>query len=172
MGRKSPRVGKDARAGKSIAADSTAHNTVTWTRKAGRHCGDGLGFPDACSALSPSPLSPCRAELRGRSCLACIREGNWPMPVDWREGAASVASGRSVQAMRSASDGTWRVVVFLTGRMIDARYPVIACRSRGQAVELCHARARQLDPYGKLQQIGDGDWRLGNILIWVLGNGC
>lgn len=175
MERESPRAGQGARAGKSIAADGHGHSKTSKAkppeRKAGRRCGDAIGFPVGCVGDKPDALAECSAGLRRRQCLACIRTGAWPMPQEWQRGAMNIIGNPHVQALWSARDGVWRVVVFLGGFMVDGRFPVIACTTRNEATELAHVRARQLEPYAPLEQRGRDDWRCGRVLVWVTGNG-
>jgi len=171
MERGSPRARKSTRAGKSIAADDTAHTKIRPQRKAGRDRTDGgLGYPDACTGESDNPLAPCRAILRGKQCLACIRVADWPLGIDWNRGAAQMP-GASVQVVRSADDGCWFVVAFLGGFTVDPRFPVIACNDRTEAIELAHIRARHIEPAAPIEDRGGGDWRYGRLTVWVLSYG-
>jgi hypothetical protein len=173
---KSPRAGQGARAGKSIAADDPAHNIpsalVPFKRIAGRDRTDGgMGYPGGCAALSPDIDAVCTAQLRrGAQCILCRREGVVPDPAESRFGI-SIVGHRSVQACRSWHHGCWLVSVFRGGRLLDGRFPVIACRSRADAEELALARARQLEPFAPIEARGSGDWRLGRTLVLVLGDG-
>lgn len=173
---KSPRAGQGARAGKSIAADDPAHNTPSarapFKRIAGRdRCDGGMGYPGGCAAQSPEIDAVCAAQLRrGAQCLLCRREGVVPDPVDSRYGLF-IAGYRSVQAVKSWRHGAWLVSVFLGGRLLDGRFPVIACRSREEATELALARARQLEPFAPIEGRGVDDWRIGRTVVLVLGDG-
>lgn len=176
MERESPRAGKGARAGKSIAADGSA-NTKTSAgalpkRQEGRHCGETLGFPAGCAGEKPDALAECVAALRGRKCLACIRVADWPMPAEWPRGAMNIIGQAHIQILWSKRDNLWRVVTFIGGFMVDGRYPVIACKTKAEGIELAHVRARQLEPYAKIEHRGHDDWRCGRVMIWASGHGA
>lgn len=175
MERKSPRAGHSARAGRSKPADTTALTSSTvdgLERKPGEHRTDGgLGYPEGCSGLARKAVAACTVLLRKSKCLACVRSGNLPWPVEWPQGAARIIGHRSVQVLRSAGDGVWYCVAFTGGCQVDPRFPVIACRTRAEAVQLALKRGRQIEPYAPIEERGPGDWRMGSLFIWTLGDG-
>lgn len=175
MERVSPRAGKSARAGKSKPADTTALTSSAidgLERKPGiRRTDGGLGYPPGCSGLERNALAVCSVAVRKSQCLACVRSGNLPWPTDWQDGAANIVGHRSVQALRSAGNGCWFVVCFSRGFQVDPRFPVIACRTRAEAVQLALKRGRQIEPYAPIEERGPGDWRMGSLFIWTLGDG-
>ena len=139
-------------------------------RKAGRMVGDGIGFPKRCSALIADPLARCTAEFTGRRCLLCTRVGDWPLPAEIDDIGYNVIATRTVQIIRatSAPEG-YLVAVFVAGRLVDGRYPIIHCRTKAGAVELAHARARQIEPTASLTKFRDerDAWKCGSVLILV-----
>lgn len=176
MERKSPRAGGSARAGKSIAADLSAYTSsgdgAPVQRKAGlRRTDGGVGYPLGCPGLSAKSLAICSARLRGSPCLLCVRSGKLSLPAEWPQGAMNIVGSPSVQALRSGKDGVWYVVCFVGGCRVDPRYPVIACTTRAQAVDLGKKRARQISPGGVIEERGPGDYRVGSLILWVLGDG-
>ena len=175
MERVSPRAGKSARAGKSKPADTTALTSSTvdgLERRPGeRRTDGGFGYPEGCSGLERKALAACTVALRKSKCLACVRSGDLPWPADWRQGAANIVGHRSVQALRFAANGCWYVVCFTGGFQVDPRFPVIACKSRHEAVQLALKRGRQIEPYAPIEERGPGDWRMRSLIIWALGDG-
>jgi hypothetical protein len=175
MEQKSPRTGQGARAGKSVARDISALTSSTvdgLERKPGeRRTDGGLGYPEGCSGLARKALAVCTVPLRKSKCLACVRSGNLPWPVDWDQGAANIIGHRSVQALRSVPDGCWYVVAFTGGFQVDPRFPVIACKTRYEAVQLALKRGRQIEPFAPIEERAPGDWRMGSLFIWALGDG-
>jgi hypothetical protein len=175
MERKSPRTGQGARAVKSVARDTSALTISTvdgLERKPGeRRTDGGLGYPEGCSGLSRKALAVCAAGLRKSKCIACVRSGNLPWPADWPQGCANIIGTRSVQALRSARDGVWYCVAFTSGFQVDPRFPVIACKTRHEAVQFALKRGRQIEPYAPIEERGPGDWRMGSLFIWALGDG-
>lgn len=160
----------------SIAADITALSNSTadglLQRRPGcRRTDGGLGYPAGCTGLERKPLAACTAVLRKSRCLVCIRSGDLPFPVDWPQGAANIIGTRSVQVLRSLRDGVWYCVTFTGGYQVDPRFPVIACKTRHEAVQLALKRGRQLEPYAPIEERGPGDWRMGSLFIWALGDG-
>lgn len=141
-------------------------------RKPGRKCGDGIGFPVGCAGEKPDALALCTAMQRGRQCLACTRVADFPMPAEWQGNATRVMGGPSVQAVWSKREGKWFVLVLIAGTfMVDGRFPIVACSSQDEATEIAHVRARQIEPYAPLVRRGDGDWRCGRVVVWVLSHG-
>ena len=175
MERKSPRAGKSARAGKSVARDTTALTSSTdggLERKPGiRRTDGGLGYPPGCAGTERKALAVCTVALRKSKCLACVRSGDLPWPADWRQGAANIMGSRSVQVLRSARDGVWYCVAFTGSFQVDPRFPVIACKTRHEAVQFALKRGRQIEPYAPIEERGPGDWRMGTLFIWALGDG-
>jgi hypothetical protein len=174
MERKIPCAEQSARVGKSVAPDTTVLTISAidvLERKPGiRRTDGGLGYPPGCSGLEPKALAVCTVALRKSQCLACVRSGNPPGPADWQDGAANIVGHRSVQALRSAGNGCWFVVCFSRGFQVDQRFPVIACRTRAEAVQLALKRGRQIEPYAPIEERGPGDWRMGSLFIWTLGD--
>lgn len=131
----------------------------------------GCGFPKGCAGLQRHAIPICTARQRGEPCLLCVRSGALPVPAIWPQGAANILGHPSVQVIRSGKDGCWYVVCFVGGVHVDPRYPVIACRTQAQAVDLAKKRGRQIAPTATLEERGPGDWRRGPLFIWVLGYG-
>lgn len=140
-------------------------------RAAGRPSEDGRGFPPGCCALAQNALMRCRAELLGRSCLLCTRSGVLPSSVTWDEGPGwNVIGSRSVQAVKVAPRGPdcWQVAVFLPGRKVDSRYPIITCGSKERAIRLMFDRAWQIAPACPVPFGRDGEtWTCGDLYLTV-----
>lgn len=136
-------------------------------RRAGRHCGDGIGFPPGCAGLTAEPNSRCIAQDHGRSCLLCVRTGETALPCEIDDRGWDVA-GRSVQAVQS-NRGRWLVATFVGGRWLDPAYPMIRVQTKRQAIDLAWLRARQIEPRAPILPFGnDRDaWRCGNVMILV-----
>ncbi len=138
-------------------------------RKPGRQCGEVIGFPNGCAGLASDPLEHCRAMLRGKSCLLCVKSGDTALPTEITDRGWNIVGKRSVQAIKSTRfAGRWVVAVFIGGRMIDPRYPPIVCNERQEAIDLAFARARQIEPRGGIEAgRGDGEWTVGRVNVWT-----
>lgn len=136
----------------------------------GRECPGQLGFPAGCSAFNENPLVRCTAQQRGGTrCLLCKRVGDTPMPREINDIGWNIVGCPSVQIIRATrGDAAWLVVVMTSGRMVDPRWPIIACRDKQEAIDLAFKRARQIVPGRPVQpQPGDGAWQCGGLWIWV-----
>lgn len=140
-------------------------------RSAGRRSGDGLGFPPGCSGLATCALSRCTAETRGRECLLCLREGIHPAPTQWDEGPGwLIAAPMSVQAVKFKPRGpaNWAVVVFVQGRKVHGKYPVILCDTKERAIRLMFDRAWQIDQSCPVPFGSDGEtWKTRDLYLAV-----
>lgn len=103
----------------------------------------------------------------GRQCLLCERVGETAMPEEIDDRGWCVV-GRSVQAIQS-SRGRWLVAVFIGGRIIDPRFPLIKVPTKRQAIDLAQLRARQIEPTAPILPFSkDRDsWRCGGVMILV-----
>lgn len=133
----------------------------------GRTVAGQLGFPAGCSAAGKA-LDRCTAEQRGGQCLLCERRGDTPTPFEIDDIGYSIVGRASVQIIRSRSWVNMWLVAVLTGcRMVDPRWPIIACRSRETAIELAHLRAKQIEPRRAIKRMkGEGAWMCGSLYIW------
>lgn len=140
-------------------------------RTAGRRSAEGRGFPEGCSGEADSALTRCRAEVRGRDCMLCMRTGAFPAPAEWNSGPGwLVIAPMSIQAIKIAPSGKgcWAVAVFVQGRKVHGKYPVILCNSKKRAIRLMFDRAWQIDqscpvPFGR-----DGEtWKTRNLYLTV-----
>lgn len=140
-------------------------------RQPGRQCPGQLGFPAGCSALSCNPLARCTAQQRsGTRCLLCKRVGDTPMPREIDDIGWNIVGNPSVQIIRATrGSSAWLVVAMVSGRMVDPRWPIIACGEKREAIDLAFKRARQIVP-GRSVKAWPGDdsaWHCGDLMIWV-----
>jgi hypothetical protein len=125
-----------------------------------------VGYPNGCSALDVRALQPCKAELEGRRCLQCRREGSVPWPAKWNGPGWNYAGG-SIQAVRLKAGPTpWLTIVFLGDLRVDGRFPPIASRSKSRALQLALAQARYLEPRAPIVEWCDA-FKVGNIIVAV-----
>lgn len=140
-------------------------------RTASRRCVEGLDFPAGCGGLSDNALTRCKAETKGRDCLLCIRGGAYPAPAPWNAGPGwLIIAPMSVQAIKIARSGkgSWAVAVFVQGRKVHGKYPVILCNSKKRAIRLMFDRAWQIDPSCPVPFGRDGDtWKTRNLYLAV-----
>lgn len=140
-------------------------------RQPGRGVLDSRGFPVGCVGLE-STLSICSARLApDRDCMLCERKGAFPLPAWWSGDCQSESlAGRSVQVVRSQwTSLPWLVIVFLSERYIDGRFPIIAARTGQEAIDLALSRARQVSQRSHVECMGPGCWQAGSVRVLCTG---
>ncbi len=121
-------------------------------RVAGRGSIDSRGFPVGCV---------------GRQCSLCERRGSFPLPAWWSgDSEAESLAGPSVQVVAiPIKSMPWAVIAFVSERYVDGRFPIVGARSASEAIDLALARGAQLRPRSKLEVVGPGQWRVGEVAV-------
>lgn len=131
----------------------------------------GERAPAGCAAREPRALARCTAELRGGCCLLCRRDGEVPPAAPWNAAPGwNIAGTLTVQAVHlERAPDAWVVVTFASGRMVHAAFPPICCTSKARAIELAHARARQIAGRKKVEPYGrdPNAWECGHVHIVI-----
>lgn len=134
----------------------------------GRDSADSGMMTMGCSGLGCA-TSVCFASAHGFECSMCIRQGAFPAPGWWRDGALPMPSLNkpSVQVTHNSGALPWAVLVLLRQSYVDPRFPVIGTADANQAIGFALDRGHQLRPKAKIERIANGEWSVGDVPVFA-----